>query len=178
MYTNSFLYALLFRNDYMSSVTINGKVRIDISGLENMAGKIKSVSVSTLQTQIRSLAESILREILASDYPARSTPWYTGTGEMADAVMVEGSGTNLHIWIDGSRLSMAITPEDMFNINASIKGEDFRQGLPVVLNDGGGGIVSHDGTYYMERAYAQYKARFVHILASALRGAGFDVSEG
>lgn len=162
----------------MSSITINGKVTIDISGLEDIAGKIRSVSISTLQTQIRALADQILREILAADYPARNTPWYFGTGEMADTVMVEGSGTDLHIWIDGSRLSMAITPADMFNINASIQGGDFREGLPVVLDTGGSGIVSHPGTNYMERAFAQYQARFIHILANALRGAGFDVTEG
>ena len=162
----------------MASVTVNGKLTIDVSGLEGMAGKIKSVTTSTLQGEIRALADQILREILESDYPGNSSPWYVGTGEMADTVMVESSGTELHIWIDGSRLSMAITQADMFNIHASVQGADFRQGSPVVLNDGGGGIVPHPGTQYMERAFEQYKARFIHILADALRGAGFEVSEG
>ena len=64
----------------MASVTVNGKLTIDVSGLEDMAGKIKSVTTSTLQGQIRALADQILREILESDYPGNSSPWYVGTG--------------------------------------------------------------------------------------------------
>lgn len=172
------------------SFVLEGKITIDVSGIEEMAAKIKSVSISTLQGEIRHLAEQILRELAQQDWPAgRASPGYVSTGELADAVVVTGGGTSLNIEMDGSRMSM-MAPSTGNSVNGDwgnikswgvhmgVQSQPFNTEMPALLNYGGGGIVPHSGTGYFEKAFGIYQSEFIHILANALRGAGFDVSEG
>lgn len=175
------------------SFVLEGKITIDVSGIEEMAAKIKSVSISTLQGEIRHLAEQILRELAQQDWPAgRVSPGYVSTGELADAVVVTGGGTSLNIEMDGSRMSMvapihgagvtnrnAVSREpEQWGVHMGVRGQAYNTEMPALLNYGGGGIVPHSGTGYFEKAFGIYESEFVQILANALRAAGFDVSEG
>ena len=45
----------------MSSFVIEGTLTVDISGLEGLAGEIRSVSIKALQGEIRKVADQILR---------------------------------------------------------------------------------------------------------------------
>lgn len=174
----------------MASFEITGKITIDVTGLEEMAAKIRSVSIATLQGEIRQKAEQILRELAHADWPAgRASQGYVSTGELADAVVVTGGGTSLNIRMDGSRMSMVApsignsTNGDWGNIgkwgvHMGVQSQPFNTEMPAYLNYGGGGIVPHAGTGYFEKAFGIYEEEFIHILAGALRAAGFEVSEG
>lgn len=150
----------------------------------DIVGKIREVSISTLQGEIRALAEQILREILQGLYPAgNATQYYVTTGEIADAVEVTGGGEQITISMNPSRLSLAPLGNGMLGAHMGVEGEDFRQSLLEGLNEGGisGSSVNpkgHPASNYMETAYNQYEAQFLQILARALSGAGFDVSIG
>lgn len=177
----------------MASFEITGKITIDVTGLEEMAAKIRSVSIATLQGEIRQKAEQILRELAHADWPAgRASQGYVSTGELADAVVVTGGGTSLNIRMDGSSMSMVApvhssgvsnrnavshTPSQ-WGIHMGVKGQAFNTEMPAYLNYGGGGLRPHAGTGYFEKAFGIYEEEFIHILAGALRAAGFDVSEG
>ena len=92
----------------MSSFVIEGTLTVDISGLEGLAGEIRSVSIKALQGEIRKVADQILRELVEKDWPAgRASPGYVSTGELVDAINVTGGGTSLSIEMDGSRMSMS-----------------------------------------------------------------------
>ena len=47
----------------MSTVVLEGKITVDVTGIENIAAKIRSTTISTLQGEIRHLAEQILRDL-------------------------------------------------------------------------------------------------------------------
>ncbi|MCD5422987.1 hypothetical protein [Limosilactobacillus fermentum] len=163
----------------MASFVLTGNVEIDVSGLSEIVGEIRSVSISTLQGKIRQMAEQILRELAHADWPAgRVSTSYVSTGELADAVVVTGGSNTLNIRMDGSRMSMTPPGPGHFGTHMGVRGEAFNVEMPAYLNYGGGGIVPHAGSGYFEKAFGIYEEEFVHILAEALRGAGFEVSEG
>lgn len=176
----------------MATIELNGSVSLQIEGLEDALQEIRSVSISTLQGRIRALAERILREQAAKDWPAgRASNGYVSTGELADAVVVTGNGTSLDIKMDGSRMSMSPPSttgsswsHDMRNnvlkwgVHMGVTGQAFNTEMPDLLENGGGGIRSHRGSGYFKRSFGMYQEQFIHILAEALRGAGFEVNEG
>lgn len=163
----------------MASVVLTGKVEIDVSGLSEIINEIRSVSISTLQGKIRQMAEQILRELAHADWPAgRGSTSYVSTGELADAVVVTGGYNTLNIRMDGSRMGMTPPSPGRFGAHMGVKGQAFNFEMPAYLNYGGGGIVPHSGSGYFEKAFGIYEEEFVHILSEALRGAGFEVSEG
>lgn len=177
----------------MASFEIEGKIEIDISGLEEMASEIRTVSISTLQGEIRRKADQILRELAQQDWPAgRVSPGYVSTGQLADAVMVTGGGDSLHIYMDGTRMSMAAPVHssgvknrnavshipNQWGIHMGVRGQAYNAKMPELLEYGGGGLRSHEGSGYFEKAFGIYEVEFIHILANALRAAGFEVTEG
>lgn len=165
--------------------TLEGKLSIEITGASEIEAKIRSTTIETLQGQIHQMAEQILKELAHADWPAgRATNTYVATGELADAVVVEGGGTNLTIRMDGSRMSM-VPPVASSNgklgnwgVHMGVRSQPYNTEMPALLNYGGGGLVQHTGTGYFEEAFGIYESEFIHILADALRGAGFDVTEG
>lgn len=177
----------------MSTVVLEGKITVDVTGIENIAAKIRSTTISTLQGEIRHLAEQILRDLAHADWPAgKASKGYVSTGELADAVVVTGGGTSLNIEMDGSRMSM-VAPihgsgvsnrnavshfPEQWGIHMGVRGQAYNTEMPALLEYGGGGLVSHKGTGYFKKAFGIYQEEFIHILAEALRSAGFEVSEG
>lgn len=172
----------------MASFEIDGKIEIDITGIEDMAMKIRTVSIKTLQGEIRRMAEQILRELAHADWPAgRASKGYVSTGELADAVMVTGGGTSLNIYMDGSRMSM-VAPDlsgstsfgepHRWGVHMGVMGQAYNTRMPALLEYGGKGLRPHHGSGYFQKAFGIYQEEFIHILANALRAAGFDVSEG
>lgn len=172
----------------MASFEIEGKIEIDISGLEEMASEIRTVSISTLQGEIRRKADQILRELAQQDWPAgRVSPGYVSTGQLADAVMVTGNGNNLLIYMDGTRMSM-VAPDlsgsssfgepHQWGVHMGVMGQAYNVKMPELLNFGGGGLRPHEGSGYFEKAFGIYETEFIHILGDALRAAGFEVTEG
>ena len=179
--------------EMIMSFVLEGKMTIDVSSIEEIATKIKSVSISTLQGEIRHLAEQILKDLAHADWPAgKASKGYVSTGELADAVVVTGSGTSLNIEMDGSRMSMVAPVHGsgvsnrnavshfpkQWGIHMGVKGQAYNTEMPALLEYGGGGLVPHEGTGYFEKAFGIYQEEFIHILAEALRSAGFEVSEG
>lgn len=165
----------------MASVVLTGKVEIDVSGLSEIINEIRSVSISTLQGKIRQMAEQILRELAHADWPAgRGSTSYVSTGELADAVVVTGGYNTLNIRMDGSRMGMTPPSPGRFGAHMGLKGQAKNIAMPVWLNEGGNNSPIHEitGSGYFEKAFGIYEEEFVHILAEALRGAGFNVSEG
>lgn len=172
----------------MSSFEINGSMSIDITGLEDMYVQIRSTTIRALQGEVRHLAENVLRELAQSDWPAgRASAGYVSTGQLADAVMVTGSGTSLNISMDGSRMSM-VAPDmggsssfghpRRWGVHMGVMGQAYNTEMPALLNYGGGGLRPHRGSGYFEKAFNIYEEEFIHIIANALRSAGFDVTEG
>lgn len=177
----------------LSVIELDGTADIQITGAEAIEGEIRSVSIATLQGQIRQLADQILREIVASDWPAgRASKGYVSTGQLVDAIEVRGGGDSLTISMNGANMSMSppvhaagIKNRNAVNhvptqwgIHMGVRGQAFNTEMPALLEYGGGGLVPHAGTGYFEKAFGMYEEQFVHILAEALRGAGFEVSEG
>ena len=74
----------------MSTVILEGKITVDVTGIENIAAKIRSTTISTLQGEIRHLAEQILRDLAHADWPAgKASKGYVSTGELADKEPLE-----------------------------------------------------------------------------------------
>lgn len=172
----------------MSSFVIEGTLTVDISGLEGLAGEIRSVSIKALQGEIRKVADQILRELVEKDWPAgRASPGYVSTGELVDAINVTGGGTSLSIEMDGSRMSMSPPSTgnsangdwggiESWGIHMSVQSQPFNDEMPAYLNYGGGGLVPHQGTHYFDNAFFKYVEIIPKLLADALRAAGFEVS--
>lgn len=169
----------------MAIIELHGTLDIDVTGAEAIEAKIKSTSIAALQGEIRALAFKILREQAAKDWPAgRSSGGYISTGEIVNAIVIEGSGLELTIRMDGSLMTMSppsISPSgypSSWGIHMGVKGQAYNTEMPTTLEYGAGGIVPHTGSGYFKRTYGMYKEQFIHILADALRGAGFEVTEG
>lgn len=106
----------------MSSFVIEGTLTVDISGLEGLAGEIRSVSIKALQGEIRKVADQILRELVEKDWPAgRASPGYVSTGELVDAINVTGGGTSLSIEMDGSRMSMSPLAQEIVQMETGVE---------------------------------------------------------
>lgn len=163
----------------MASVELRGSINISIDDLGDIISEIRSVSIAALQGIIRNRADEILREFVAMDAGMRSGgSSYVPTRELADAIMITGGGTSLHIEMDGARMGMIAPSPGTWGAHMGVSGQAFNTEMPAYLNYGGGGLVSHPGSGYFEKTFGVYEAEFVHMLADALRGAGFDVSEG
>ena len=172
----------------MSSFVIEGTLTVDISGLEGLAGEIRSVSIKALQGEIRKVADQILRELVEKDWPAgRASPGYVSTGELVDAINVTGGGTSLSIEMDGSRMSMSPPSTgnsangdwggiESWGTHMGVQSQPFNDEMPAHLNYGGGGLVPHQGTHYFDNAFSKYVEIIPKLLADALRAAGFEVS--
>lgn len=177
----------------MAIIELHGTLDIDVTGAEDIDAKIESVSIATLQGRIRALAYQILREQAAKDWPAgRASGGYVSTGELVNAINITGGGLSLTISMDGSRMSMsapvhvgtvknrnAVNHEPLqWGIHMGVRGQAYNTEMPATLEYGAGGLRPHQGSGYFKRTYGMYKEQFIHILAEALRGAGFDVTEG
>ncbi|KRL91699.1 hypothetical protein [Limosilactobacillus ingluviei] len=177
----------------MATIELHGTLDIDVTGAEEIEGKIRSTSIAALQGRIRALAYQILREQAAKDWPAgRASNGYVSTGELVNAINITGSGLSLTISMDGSRMSM-VAPVHVgtvknrnavnhrpiqWGVHMGVRGQAFNTEMPALLEYGGGGLVPHHGSGYFERTYGMYQEQFIHILAEELRAAGFEVTEG
>lgn len=163
----------------MSSFVIEGTLTVDISGLEGLAGEIRSVTTKALQGEIRKVADQILRELVEKDWPAgRASQYYVSTGQLVDAITVTGGGTNLSIEMDGSRMGMTPPSNGMFGAHMGLNMEPKNTEMPKWLNAGGNGSHLHEitGTHYFDNAFSKYVEIIPKLLADALRAAGFEVS--
>lgn len=173
----------------MATIEIHGTLDIDVTGADEIEGKIRSTSIAALQGRIRALAYQILREQAAKDWPAgKASNGYVSTGELVNAINITGSGLSLTISMDGSRMSM--TPPSIssgggdwgrvgkWGIHMGVQSQPYNTEMPALLEYGGGGLVPHHGSGYFERTYGMYQEQFIHILAEELRAAGFEVTEG
>ena len=173
----------------MATIELHGTLDIDVTGADEIEGKIRSTSIAALQGRIRALAYQILREQAAKDWPAgRASNGYVSTGELVNAINITGSGLSLTISMDGSRMSM--TPPSIssgggdwgrvgkWGIHMGVQSQPYNTEMPALLEYGGGGLVPHEGSGYFKRTYGMYQEQFIHILAEELRAAGFEVTEG
>ena len=173
----------------MATIELHGTLDIDVTGAEEIEGKIRSTSIAALQGRIRALAYQILREQAAKDWPAdKASNGYVSTGELVNAINITGSGLSLTISMDGSRMSM--TPPSIssgggdwgrvgkWGIHMGVQSQPYNTEMPALLEYGGGGLVPHEGSGYFKRTYGMYQEQFIHILAEELRAAGFEVTEG
>lgn len=173
----------------MATIELHGTLDIDVTGADEIEGKIRSTSIAALQGRIRALAYQILREQAAKDWPAgKASNGYVSTGELVNAINITGSGLSLTISMDGSRMSM--TPPSIssgggdwgrvgkWGIHMGVQSQPYNTEMPALLEYGGGGLVPHEGSGYFKRTYGMYQEQFIHILAEELRAAGFEVTEG
>ena len=168
----------------MAGFTIEGHVDIQIDGLEEFVAEARAATISGLQGEVRALANQILRESVARDNAMRSGGTsYAPTHELTDAIVIEGGGSELLIYMDGSRMSMRapVRGQDgtaSWGIHMGVQGQAFNTEMPEYLNYGGGGIIPHSGSSYFEQAWALLENQTAPRLAAAIRAAGFDVSVG
>lgn len=173
----------------MATIELHGTLDIDVTGADEIEGKIRSTSIAALQGRIKALAYQILREQAAKDWPAgKASNGYVSTGELVNAIDITGSGLSLTISMDGSRMSM--TPPSIssgggdwgrvgkWGIHMGVQSQPYNTEMPALLEYGGGGLVPHEGSGYFKRTYGMYQEQFIHILAEELRAAGFEVTEG
>lgn len=173
----------------MATIELHGTLDIDVTGADEIEGKIRSTSIAALQGRIKALAYQILREQAAKDWPAgKASNGYVSTGELVNAIDITGSGLSLTISMDGSRMSM--TPPSIssgggdwgrvgkWGIHMGVQNQPYNTEMPALLEYGGGGLVQHEGSGYFKRTYGMYQEQFIHILAEELRAAGFEVTEG
>ena len=173
----------------MATIELHGTLDIDVTGADEIEGKIRSTSIAALQGRIRALAYQIVREQAAKDWPAgKASNGYVSTGELVNAINITGSGLSLTISMDGSRMSM--TPPSIssgggdwgrvgkWGIHMGVQSQPYNTEMPALLEYGGGGLVPHEGSGYFKRTYGMYQEQFIHILAEELRAAGFEVTEG
>lgn len=173
----------------MATIELHGTLDIDVTGADEIEGKIRSTSIAALQGRIKALAYQILREQAAKDWPAgKASNGYVSTGELVNAIDITGSGLSLTISMDGSRMSM--TPPSIssgggdwgrvgkWGIHMGVQSQPYNTEMPALLEYGGGGLVQHEGSGYFKRTYGMYQEQFIHILAEELRAAGFEVTEG
>ena len=128
---------------------MKGTADISITGGEAIEAEIRSVSIATLQGQIRQLADQILREIIARDWPAgRVSGGYVSTGQLVDAIEVVGGGDSLTIRMNGANMSM--TPPvhsggiknrnavnyfpEQWGVHMGVRGKPLTQTCPPCLN--------------------------------------------
>lgn len=168
----------------MAHITGTATVTVHIpDDLLNLREKIDHTVTSAMEGQVRALASEIMREAVAKDAAMRGGgAYYTPTEELADAIVITGGGKHLHIEMDGSRMSASppVIGEDgrivQWGIHTSVYGEAKNDMMPLWLNDGAKGLVSHDGSKYFEYAWARIQAQVPEKLAAALSALGFEVT--
>lgn len=173
-----------FRGDFMAHITGTATVTVHIpDDLLNLRQKIDHTVTSAMEGQVRALASEIMREAVAKDAAMRGGgAYYTPTEELADAIVITGGGKHLHIEMDGSRMSASppVIGEDgrivQWGVHTSVYGEAKNDMMPLWLNDGAKGLVSHVGSEYFEYAWARIQAQVPEKLAAALSALGFEVT--
>ena len=168
----------------MAYITGTATVTVHIpDDLLNLRQKIDHTVTSAMEGQVRALASEIMREAVAKDAAMRGGgAYYTPTEELADAIVITGGGKHLHIEMDGSRMSTSppVIGEDgrivQWGVHTSVYGEAKNDMMPIWLNDGAKGLVSHVGSEYFEYAWARIQAQVPEKLASALSALGFEVT--
>ena len=159
---------------------------LTFEGFSEIISKVKSNVVQVATTLVRQEAEDILREIVANDYGTGMTAHgYVKTGEMSQAVSAKEVTTTSRsvsfvVTIDSEMLGLYKNEAGKLNTHMGINGEDFREGLPIALDQGSSGspIYNHAGTHYMDKAYAIMLKKLIQTLANGLRSKGFEVVIG
>lgn len=159
---------------------------LTFEGFSEIVARVKSNVGQVATTLVRQEAEDILREIVANDYGTGITAHgYVKTGEMSQAVSVQEVTTTTRsvsfvVTINSEMLGLYRNEAGKLNTHMGVSGEDFREGLPIALDQGSSGspIYNHAGSHYMDKAYAIMLKKLIQTLAGALRSRGFEVVIG
>lgn len=152
--------------------------------VQEIASKVKNNVAEVVLGEVRMAAQEILTDILTQLYPpGYSSIYYFRTGEIADSVDVKnvvkaGDTVSFEVYLNAEKLNAYKVEGDMLNAHMDVHGNDFREQLPFVLDQGSSGspIYNHPGRHFMDTAAGVMDNRLAKILASELRSRGFKVT--
>jgi len=166
----------------MAEVEFN--LNFTFENVKEIISKVENDVAAIVLSEVRMAAQEILTDILARLYPpGYSSIYYFRTGEIADCVDVKnvvksGETVSFEVYLNSDKLSAYEVEGDMLNVHMDIYGNDFREDLPFVLDQGSSGspIYNHPGRHFMDTASGVMDDRLSRILASGLRARGFKVT--
>ena len=159
---------------------------MDISGL---ASKLRNDVKSSIQNEVFKVCEKALRDsIMQTLYSGQSPTYYSRTYDIANSVAVKdvvinNSSAEFRITVDASKMSM-INPEPnapygRWGTHVGFSGQDFREGLIEILDEGGGNrYYMHSANHFFDKAATGLDTDIVNTLVRALSSKGWDVEIG
>ncbi|MFT8556550.1 MAG: hypothetical protein ABF991_00715 [Liquorilactobacillus hordei] len=157
---------------------LEGKITFD--GISKIISQIDKGVEEVVTVMVRRAAEEILKEILTRDFPAGAvSEYYVRSGEMADTVKTRmtsmGRNVSFLVYIDSNELGMYPPLPHQWGHHMDVHGNDFRQGLPIVLDQGGhSSIYAQPARHFMEQGFTQMIPKLILVLAEGLRSRGFE----
>lgn len=159
-------------------------LKFTFENVKEIISKVENDVAAIVLSEVRMVAQEILTDILTRLYPpGYSSVYYFRTGEIADCVDVKnviksGDSVSFEVYLNSDKLSAYEVEGDMLNVHMDIHGNDFREGLPFVLDQGSSGspIYNHPGRHFMDTARGIMDDRLSKVLASGLRARGFKVT--
>lgn len=154
---------------------------ITYEGIQEIVNNIRSNVEEVVSTLVRLSAEEILKEILTRDFPAGVTSkYYVRSGEMADTVHTKmtstGNTVSFLVYIDSRELGMYPPLPKQWGHHVDIHGNDFRDGLPIVLDQGGNSsLYAQPARHFMQAGQTIMSGTLAKVLANGLRAKGFQV---
>lgn len=158
--------------------------------ISEAAAKLRADVQSTIQGEVFRTCEETLRKHVMSDiYGGYSPSYYSRTMGLLNAVEVSPksvghSSTNFEVKINASKLGMTPAEEGAprfgsWGVHMGFSGQDFREGVIAAMENGSSSpYFSHAGRGFYAKTEAELNSKLVQIMASSLRGKGWDVSIG
>lgn len=160
---------------------------MDISGL---ASKLRSDVISVIRSQVLKVCEEALRRnVMATIYAGKTPTMYHRTNDFLNAVdimnlSISGNNASFDITINPSK--MGIIPAEKgapkngrWGSHSGFSGQDFREGLIGVLDEGGGSeYYVHSGGHFFEKTNRDLEREIVPTMVSALRSMGWNATIG
>ena len=159
-------------------------LKFTFENVKEIISKVEKNVTEIVLGEVRATAQEILTDILTRMYPpGYSSIYYFRTGEIADCVDIKnivklGDSVSFEVYLNSDRLNAYEIEGNMLNAHMDIHGNDFREGLPFVLDQGSSGspIYNHPGRHFMVTAEGIMDNKLSKILASGLRARGFKVT--
>ena len=152
---------------------------VDLNGL---ASKLRADVKSSIEKKVFKVCEDALRKSVMETVYSGKPVMYHRTYELLRAVSIDNvnvghSQATFEIIIDPNKMGLYPSTKDSWGKHQGLSGQDFREGLIEVLDQGGGSkLYMHQAHRFFDKAENGLESKIVKAMATDLKANGWDVT--
>lgn len=152
--------------------------------ISEIGAKLASDVFAIIEREIYDICKRALEEeVRRTVYSGMGTGYYDRTGDILKAVDItdknlSGNTASFKVTVNPELIGIQIRDGEKWNAHAGVRGQDFREGVVEVLDEGtsGNSLYNHPGYNFFDSTANKLDSRLVGVMVSALRARGWDAS--